>query len=186
MKPYSFVIVLLSGILLGAAVYAQDTRPNVPYVQRDICPFECCQYGQWTARSPLKVYKQEGDSSVIAFTIKPGEQFTALRGNVHITKLGISIIRKSFDQFIAGDKVYILSYRGEGAYDLWYKGKEIDLDLNKLEELWTNSESLQEPKMTWWVLIETKHGKRGWLKLINISEGGFRTEEQIEGRDSCS
>ena len=186
MKPQSFVIVLLFGILfLGVTVYAQDSGPRVPYVQRDICPFECCQYGQWTARSQLKVYKQEGASSIVTFTIKPGEQFTALTGSIH-TKPGIAVINNSFDQFIKGDKVYILSYRGEGAYDLWYKGKEINLDLNKLDVLWSSSEWIQDPQMTWWVLIENKQGRKGWLKLKNISEGGFRTEEQINGWDSCS
>ncbi len=169
-------------IFLSIVSQAQDAPPNVPYIQHNVCPFECCQYGKWIARSGLTAYKKEDGSSSIAFTIKLGEQFTAIRGDVHIVKLGLVILKKSFDNYAKDDKVYILSYRGEGVYDLWYKGKV----LNSEDNFWENSVLMQLPKMIWWVLVESKNGKQGWLKLENISESGFRIEEKIDGMDSCS
>jgi hypothetical protein len=181
------IIVLVPLILfLSAISHAQNERPQVPYIQHDICPFECCQYGKWIAKSPLKAYKKEGDDASIAFTIKPGEEFSATSGNVHIMKLGIITITKSFNTFTKGDKVYMLSYRGEGAYDLWYKGKMLDLDLDSMNKVWTNGTLIQLPEFVWWVLVKNKDGNIGWLRLRNISESGFWTDEKIEGLDSCS
>jgi hypothetical protein len=169
-------------ILFSNAIYAQNTAPKVPFIQPDICPFECCQYGKWTARSLLKVFKNEGDDSSVLFTIKPGEVFTAISGNVHVTKLGIVIIDRPFGNIKKGDKVYVLSYRGEGEYDLWYKGY---IFLNNVD-VWEHGTLKHSPKFVWWVSIINKDGKKGWLKFKNITDSGFQTEDKVDGRDSCS
>lgn len=169
-------------LLFSVSSYAQNPKPKVPFIQHGTCPFECCQYGKWAARSPLKAFEKEGDDSRVSFTIRPGEEFTAINGNVHVVKLGYVTITKTFDSFIKGEKVYILSYRGEGDYDLWYKGKIFNGD----DAFWDNINWVQSPVTVWWVLVENKAGIRGWLKLRNTSDGGFRTKEKIDGRDSCS
>ncbi len=91
-------------LFVAVTSWAQSARPKVPFIQRDICPFECCQYGNWTARSVLKAFKNEGDDSTVFFTIPIGESFTAIGGNVHILKLGVIIIDKSFGAFRKGDE----------------------------------------------------------------------------------
>lgn len=191
-KRISIIIFLVLFFSIGS--YAQDAHPSVPYIQRNICPFECCQYGEWIVKTALSVYKKEGDTSAIVFKIKPGEKVTALRGNVHIVKLGILVVKKPFNLknkssktiFTKGDKFYVLSYGGEGYYDLWHKGKGLDIDLNDSDQIWANSELVQPPRMIWWVLIKNNEGKQGWLRLKNIDENGFQTKEKIEGCDSCS
>jgi hypothetical protein len=187
MKSKGILITLTAVVVfLSVSSHAQDARPTVPFMQLDVCPFECCQFGKWTAKSLLKVYKQEGDTSATAFTIKPGEEFTAIGGNVHVVKLGQLVLEKSFDIFIKGDKVYILSYRGEGFYDLWYKGKVLDLDSDVLDKVWANGKLVNSPEFAWWVLVKNKDGKQGWLKLRNITDSGFQPEERIDGMDSCN
>jgi len=186
MKFKNIILPVALICLLSAISNAQDERPQVPYIQHDICPFECCQYGTWTAKSTLKAYKREGDNAVIAFQIKPGEKFNAIKGNVHIMKLGIITLNKTVNTFTKGDKVYILSYRGEGAYDLWYKGKILDLNLTSMDIIWSNGTLIQTPQFVWWVLVKNKDGNIGWLRLNNISKNGFLTDEKIEGLDSCS
>jgi len=184
---FKHIILLVALIcLLSALSNAQNEHPQVPYIQHDICPFECCQYGTWIAKSYLNAYKKEGDNAAIAFTIKPGEKFSAISGNVHIIKLGIITINKTANTFTKGDKVYILSYRGEGAYDLWYKGKILDLDLDSMDKIWSNGTLIQMPKFVWWVFVKNKVGKQGWLRLKNITDSGFQIEEKIDGQDSCS
>ena len=183
MRLKSIIIVLASLLFfLSSASYAQLLRPKVPYIQHNVCPFECCQYGKWIAKSLLKAYKIEGGDSTVVFIIKPGEEFTAMGGNVHIMKLGEIVLNKSLDEFTKGDKVYVLSYRGEGYYDLWYKGKVLD----STEKVWSNGELMEYPEFVWWVLVKNKAGKQGWLKLKNINGSGFRIEYQIDGMDSCS
>jgi hypothetical protein len=169
-------------LFLNITSFAQNNRPKVPFIQPDICPFECCQYGKWRARSLLKVFKKEGDDSNVLFTIKPGEVFTAINGNVHVTKLGIMIIDRPFGNIKKGDKIYVLSYRGEGEYDLWYKGH---IFLNNTD-VWEHGTLKQSPEFVWWVYIINKDGKKGWLKFKNITDSGFQTEDKVDGRDSCS
>ena len=127
MKELLFGLFLIMVVLFNDCSYAkaenQQEKPNVPFIQNDICPFECCRYGKWIAKSGMKAYKKEGDSSTIAFTIKPGEQFTAVSGNIHTVTLGVVIITESFDAFKKGDNVFVLSYKGEGFYDVWHKGE---------------------------------------------------------------
>ncbi len=175
----SVVVMLLS---VAVTSQAQSARPNVPVIQHDICPFECCQYGNWTARSVLKAFKEEGDDSSVLFTIQAGESFTATGGNVHILKPGIILIDESFGKFKKGDEVYVLSYRGEGEYDLWFSGKE----LSNTEEVWSHGTLKQSPEFIWWVSIISKDGQRGWLRFKNVSDSGFQTEDKVDGRDSCS
>lgn len=183
MNPKSIVVFVMA-ILLSVTVttHAQSARPKLPFIQHDICPFECCQYGKWTARSILKAFNKEGDDSTVSFTIRPGEAFTAISGNVHIQQFGIIVINKSFGKFKKGDEVYVLSYRGEGEYDLWFNGKE----LNDTEEVWSNGTLQQSPEFIWWVSIIDKDGRQGWLKFKNISDSGFQTEDKVDGSDSCS
>ena len=175
-------VVVVSLFFLRSASEAQLLRPKVPYIQHNVCPFECCQYGRWISKSLLKAYKLEGDDSTVVFIIEPGEEFTAIGGNVHIMKLGEIVLNKSFDEFTEGDKIYILSYRGEGFYDLWYKGKVLD----STEEVWSNGVLIESPEFVWWVSIKNKAGEQGWLRLKNISESGFQMEYEIDGMDSCS
>ncbi len=179
------IILTIALIVLFVTVNEAQNLPfRIPYIQHDICPFECCQYGEWIAGTKLEAYKKEGEISSVAFIIKPGEHFYAIRGNVHIIKPGVAVVKKSFGMFTVGDIIYILSYEGEGVYDLWYKGKELDLDNQDL--LWENSDWKSSPEMVWWVLVKNGQGKEGWLMLRNRGDGGFQIDEKISGKDSCS
>ena len=189
---FLFPIGILSLILfLSMGCYSLCAQPIVPYIQENICPSECCKYGQWIARSNLKLNKNEEDSSEIVFTVKSGEKITAIRGNVHIVKLGMLVIKKPvkfknkhIETVSKGEKIYVLSYGGEGYYDLWYKGKVLDIDLDDSDQIWENSELVQEPHMVWWVLVKNSKGKKGWLK-IDMGDGHRVTEEKVEIMDTC-
>jgi hypothetical protein len=156
-------------------------------VARGICPFEGCAYGAWVARSRLTAYAAEGDTSKIAFAVAPGERFTALRGDVHIVKLGLIMVTAPVEgpaghALQKGDRVYVLSYRGEGMYDVWHDGK-----LMTLEAFWEPLAPAARaagvvrarPEMMWWVLIKTRAGRQGWLRLRNVAEHGFELKEDI-------
>lgn len=56
-----YIVLSVTAILLFVTVMgrAQSAKPEVPFIQYDICPFECCQLGKWTARSVLKVFEKE-------------------------------------------------------------------------------------------------------------------------------
>ncbi len=185
MRKQLVLISLTLTLTFGIKVLAQEEKPKIPYIDRGACPFECCQYGTWTAESNLIAYQKEVNDPAIAFRIKPGESFTAINGNVHITKPGYVVVNKTYDGFAKGEKVYLLTYLGEGAYDLWYKGEKLDLNVLNLDEFWANATEKDSPLYTWAVLIRREDGKQGWLRLKNSPKHKF-WPEKIKGMDSCS
>lgn len=178
------VLVLAVGVSPAAA---EPAPPRVPYVAKGVCPFEGCQYGTWIAKSRLKAYKSEGDTSMVAFAIAPDERFQAIRGNVHVVKRGEVRVRRPVEVdpgrvLRRGDRLYVLSYRGEGRYELWHRGA-----LFTTEAFWPPFVSMERPageitawpEMLWWVLVNAGPGRQGWLRLRNVSRSGFEFNEPL-------
>jgi len=176
----------------------EHTGPPLPVIQYNICPFEGCQYGRWKTQSPPRIFAREGDTSEIAFTLSPGDSFTALTGNIHMERLGTVVVTRDTGQFKRGDTVYTLSYTGEGWYDVWYKGQvpwiekfwstdfdERTQEFNIDDTFWNDVAGVlvHRALMIWWVRVHLSNGKEGWLRLVNTTDNGFRTEENIDGMD---
>lgn len=154
-------------------------HPPEPYVDEDVCPFECCIYREWIARGPLPAYRSERDTTVVAFTLARGERFEALTGSVHLDRVGVVAVRRpvtwregpdSIGRFEPGDTVYVLSYLGEDHYRIWHRGRLIDGF-----RFWAYPEEpgqdraegdlLQEPREDWWAKVRTRRGETGWLHM---------------------
>jgi len=170
----------------------------LPLVEYNVCPYEGCQYGRWITRSPLKVFAREDDSSEIVVNLAPGDSFTALSGNIHMEMPGMVIVTRDTGQFKRGDTVFTLSYTGEGWYDVWYKGQSPWIEMfwttdfegrtNKFDiddTLWNDVAGIlvHRALMIWWVRVRLPSGQEGWLRLVNTTDSGFRTEEEIDGTD---
>jgi hypothetical protein len=56
-------------------------KPPSPFHRSGACPFECCRFGQWKARGPVKLYADKESKKAIA-DVAEGEQVTALTGEV--------------------------------------------------------------------------------------------------------
>jgi hypothetical protein len=178
---------VLAAGTVAAVAQAAPGEPRAPYVQKNVCPFERCAYGIWIARSRLKAYAAEGDTSKAAFHIQPGERVHALRGNVHVVKLGVLSVTAPVEIVAGrmlrnGDRLHVLAYRGEGVYDVWYEGR-----LLSVEAFWAPLASAARvagvlttrPEMLWWVLVKNRGGRQGWLRLRNLAEHGFEIREEI-------
>jgi hypothetical protein len=179
-------------VLAGEAAPAADSPPPVPFIDRDLCPFEsgCNFRDDWVAGSPLTAYATEGVATRVAFRIAPGEPFAALRADMYVTRPGIVVVTVSHEAgceppdcaeagFRHGEVVYVLSYRGEGSYLISHRGR-----LRVVEAFWNDNPPrhavLREaPVMFWWVLVRNRAGREGWLRLKNTAEVGIMFEEQI-------
>lgn len=167
---------------------------KTPIIARDACPFECCTYRTWTAEEEINVYAEEGDARSPAFTLRKGEAFVAITGNVHILRFGIVEITKELPQygrlggdivFEPGDTLYVLDHLGEAYFNVWYKGELIEA-----EGLWEHPEDLQEgeepdtgiwlqtPETEWWARIKTEDGREGWIWMDEALH--------ISGVDACA
>jgi hypothetical protein len=68
------IFTAILGWVLAKPARGQVGQP-ASLVVRDICPFECCHFGTWTARAMLELQRTPGPDISIAFTVIPGESF---------------------------------------------------------------------------------------------------------------
>mgnify|MGYP000550637257 FL=1 len=117
---FLFIFVLSPNIILA----------NTPYVKKNACPFECCLYGKWTAKSPIKIYQKERNASdqSIVQSLKPGDTFTAIKGNVYTDVLGSVEMTQDHLQFKKGDTVFILLSLGEGFFEVKHLNKTYEVE----------------------------------------------------------
>lgn len=162
--------------------FAQPTL-KIPFIQKNVCPFEFgCDFSLWISKSKIMVFRFAGDTSKISFTLNPNDTFTVHAANMHIEKPGIVLVTKPIESFQVGDTVFVLSYTGEGMYDVWYRG-----EIYNRERFWDYEDLPQfegllvcRPRMSWWLMVELKSKKKGWIRLINRSDSGVRFDENID------
>ncbi len=158
-----------------------SARPQMPYRQRDLCPFEYgCEFGVWQACEPLAVRAAPDFGAASIYRLAPMERFRALRADMLVDRRGR--VRVEYPMFEdaargwpplpVGTLVDVLDVKAEGGYGIWAAGR-----LWGVEVFWSRNPSprwpgrlLQAPQMTWWVHVETLGGQRGWLGLRNTVE----------------
>jgi len=101
-------------------------QPRLPFTDDGACPFEGCQYAEWTAKARAVARRDANISSPVIFAIKSGEKITALNGKVVTRQFGIVRVLKRvvFDgsDVPAGAVLYVLHGDGEGSFLYWYNG----------------------------------------------------------------
>src|SRR4051794_38625441 len=108
-------ILLLLGVT--TASHRAHREPPIPFVDRGACPFECCQYGEWTAIRQTRVLQRMQQDAKTAFVLAAGEKISALTGAVVTTRPGRIVVmsptKLGTRSFQKGDLIYILHYVGE-------------------------------------------------------------------------
>lgn len=169
-------------LLLSGNIFAQTLK--LPFKDVGACPFECCTYSKWTVNKDTIIYKQMKDGSPIAFKVRKKELVTGITRVVIITKPGIGKVLKDVTievyevetekesniRFHKGELFKTLTYRGEGFYSVWHKGKIYSVDLTD-----DNLKEISRPKSVWLIKIKNKKGQTGWTKL----------PENFDNMDSC-
>jgi len=88
--------VLISGALLlgfllisfNSVRSADELKPPSIYVDKGACPFECCTYREWVARTDLTLLDSPDGKKAVA-QIKKGEKVLAMTGEIHSVPLQI-------------------------------------------------------------------------------------------------
>jgi hypothetical protein len=187
-------------ILSGLSLPAQSKRmakPPALYVDQGACPFECCQYGEWTASKPAPVYAQPVAGAQSLATVTTGTKIKAITGEVR-TRAGRFVVRKPMismrtnangeqERYKPGDVIYVYTYHGEGHFTVWFAGMMYDESLGFSpagggsgrrgeSDREGMGELDKELESTWWVRAKLPNGQIVWLR----NPSGF------DGMDACS
>lgn len=147
--------------------------PPSLFVDYNHCPFEGCRYGTWKTTQNISIYNNPHSQKVIG-TIQANDTFTAITGNIYLTPLQ-HIAQESFEVYDSvgsviiepGRTYYVLSYIGEGHSKIWLNGRIL-----------IDSESYYNNTQQWWVHIQTKKGKKGWIRYP--SDGSIQGSDALE------
>ena len=109
---------LLLGLLVVSVCTGQSTGEQKPpsiHIDKGACPFECCTYREWVARTDVTLLDTPSGKRVVG-QIKKGESVLALTGEVHSVPQRVVADRDYPDAGVkAGDTIYLLHYVG-GAF----------------------------------------------------------------------
>ena len=109
--------------------------------------------------------------------MKKGEKVRGVTGVVITTQAGVlralknTVVGENKIHVKRGELLYLLTYTGEGYYQMWFKGKIFN------DSFYDNTalKLVSEPKSVWWVKIRNARGQIGWTKL----SGNF------DNQDAC-
>lgn len=162
--------------------------PPKVFIDKGACPFECCKYGEWVAKTDIDL-KDKIDGQSVIEKIKNNEKVHAITGEVHTIPNAVEIIR-NHGKFKKGDKIYLLTYQGEGFYKTWFNGsissEEILFPGFTESYEFKNCDPLKNDcwgqiintkrESVWWVKLKTRKGQTGWT----------HQSKEFLGQDSCS
>jgi hypothetical protein len=201
-KNISFIYFILS--LVPICLYSQSIN-SINTIDLNVCPFECCRFGKWICKDTINVYEQEGDTSVVQYTLLNNDTIYSYTGNVHIEKFGKVVVTKPVYDFLTNDTLIVTYCCGDEDFYL-YKNNikyctEIfwpfllyeedvhdryfyDEYLKDLKDPFYSGIMIERPQIVWWVKI-MKNGISGWLFLKNKTPFCFDIDENIDGMDGC-
>jgi hypothetical protein len=172
MRVAGAIFAMLVTPLLPLGVRGQ-ARPSEPYVDRGVCPFECCQYRNWTARMSVPVRMRPDRRASILFRLGRGDSVRGDSGEVRLHRVGVVVLQRTHQvdgtRLTIGDTAYVLSYLGEGFYRVWIRGR-----VHEASAFWVLSLApsgtppgrlVREPKSEWWAHVTRRDGRAGWVHM---------------------
>lgn len=192
MRLNNILILVLVLFFQYGVIFPQDSL-RLPRIVENVCPFEGCQFGQWIIEDTIKVFENEGDTTITKFVLTPDDTISSITGNIHYINFGKVLITETFGDFKANDTLIILRC-SEGEFQAYYKGKYVFTNIfwpinYGYGERETYDQSrhkgvlLKRPNFDWWVKVIFKKDV-GWLKLRNLTPYCFRIKERIRHMDS--
>jgi len=147
MKNLKVILALLGFSLTSSfqLAFALNGPPKL-FIDKGACPFECCTYREWTVEKDTELYDSIDGKKIIGIA-KKGSQIRGITGEVHTVPLEI----KDND----GNKIYLLTYQGEGVWKVWDNGAV----KTSVGQNWDGD---PRPKSTWWVQVKLSTGIIGW------------------------
>ena len=162
-------------------------RPPEEYVARDVCPFECCTYAEWTVLEDTILTDAAGSERAVG-TARAGDTVHGVTGEVWLRPMSAGVVHEiatgRAESVPAGDVLFLLDPVGEGFSHVWWRGRVVSLKVsNAVNEICTFpdlgcwGELLEDlegwPEQVWWVKVRLPEGTEGWTSEMNF--GGIDT-----------
>lgn len=113
MKSFFLFLAIASFFVILPAAYPEELIPQI-VIDKPACPFECCHFGKWTARSALVLYHAP-NAKALSRKIRKGEMITALTGEAHSNALFDKTAHK------LSDFVWWVNIRLQDGTEAWIK-----------------------------------------------------------------
>lgn len=158
----------------------------MPFEDDGACPFERCQYGEWTARTTVEVRAERRANAPVVFRVQRGERVTAQTGVVVTLRAGRVLFDRAQRLLTSagpldvppGRTLYLLTYQGEGFTKAWFDGTVYqDVDgtsfLNALCSVPGRCPGrvLEPARSEWWVQLRNQAGQVGWTREADRFDG---------------
>jgi WD40 repeat protein len=181
-------------------VMSDSDGPPMPFCDPSACPFEGCNYGEWTVDRDAAIYLSRQEGSDVAYSVRQGERVTAITGVVVTTELGraespkdLRLIAYESDGGTGRDVVGVPNtlvvkdpfppYHTEVGVEI-RKGAVLRVLSYAGEGNWrvwyqNNAftafipEVTLEPVNAWWVNIRNSAGQTGWTSETDAFSGMY-------------
>jgi len=172
---YLFGLALAISLPFGSV---EPEMPTLPFYDSGACPFDCCTYGTWTAKTKTILWNEHKESSPAVTVVNAGEDVQGLTGVVITTEAGkVKILKKiafnvenSLEEILLlpEDVIYALRYVGEGYDKFYFEGISLIARTNiksvGKSEYW---QVINLPKWVWWAKISRQNGETGWTRELD-------------------
>jgi len=178
--------IVLASVFWLCSAFAQE-KPVLPFEDNGACPFECCTYRHWTATKPTLLYQSwKRSGRKVIGSVRKGKRVLAATGVV-VTYRPSRFRAMQTDPHLElriGDEFPVYSYRGEGNFDFWNKGKFYEDGIytkSKCGEATTEFAPsfciVNSGEIEWWAQVKTTSGKTGWV---------WMDKAEFDHVDACS
>ena len=182
------VLLLLMYPAVGLCQQADLRNPIRHLTRSDVCPFECCTYGEWNVVEGFTAFAEKNTASTHVFAAEPRNTVRGISGDVHVIKPGVVLIKHELPEWDwefkenpvppvqPGDTLLVLDGLGEGLYNVFHRDTVFTVMSN-----WRSRENLAEledwiveqtggilesyTEAVWWALVENTSGRRGWVDM---------------------
>jgi hypothetical protein len=153
-------------------------------VSHEICPGEGgCPWKHWRANKPVDLHASKDAKSSVIATLKPGEWAQALGGETRLVPVR-GVVRRTIHDLKPGAVVYRLGSAGEGAFQVWHRGKIVELQSPDDDDAvnWSARVPPANSSLGWWVHVKRERdGVTGWV----LKPDGFDCMGPLAGDDGC-
>ena len=144
--------------------------PEGTLVRSGACPFECCLYGDWIAESGISLRASPEQEAATVGELEPATVFAADSGFVGVTGIALVAVSEPVSpmpdrELTPGDTLLLLDYVGEGFYNAWLDGEEV-----QVADFWSSAtdrprgEVIGNHQTEWWVHATAPDGTSGWFR----------------------